>query len=270
LKEGRKTMKEKSGVLAIILILLFVGGGGAIFAENGELTPTPIPVEKKEEPVKWCPTTLISNNDMCMTCHVISGGKFVLKDTKPDAHVDYPAGAKILNYGTNKEAGYYLLDIIYANSVQKMFWFFAERGITHVVVEIYSYGGGLFDAWRIKGLFDEWKEGGGTIETRVYGGALSAGFMIFAAGSKGHRFVTSTAEFMWHEAQIGQWFEVTSASKEEEKARVLRHLEDNTNAWLATRGKLSKKEIDEKIAFKEFWFTGIEAVKMGFADGFIR
>ena len=30
------------------------------------------------------------------------------------------------------------------------------------------------------------------------------------------------------------------------------------------------KEIDEKIAKKEFWMSGADAVKYGFADGFIK
>jgi len=225
--------------------------------------------EKKKEPIKWCPKTLISDNDKCMNCHVMSGGKFRLKETKPDAHIDYPTNAKILNYGTNNEIGYFLMEAISPDLVQEMFWFFEQRGINHVIVEVYSYGGGLFNAWRIKGLFDQWKRERRIVETRVYGGAMSAGFLLFCAGTKGYRFVQSQAELMWHEAQVGQWPEVTSPSKEEHKAEIYRHLQDTANKWLATRGNLTKAELDEKVAFKEYWFTGVEAVKMGFADKLI-
>lgn len=258
---------KKLMIVGLAIGLIWFGSAAAqeIAADYAEAVEV-----EKEKPITWCPTTLISDNNMCFVCHVVSGGKFVLKATPPDAHIDYPLDAKIINYGTKQQVGYYFLNAISPGSVQKMLWFFNEYGLGHIVIEIHCYGGGLFDAWRIKGLFDEWKAGGGIIETRVYGGAMSAGFMVFCAGSKGHRFVSETAEFMWHEAQIGQWFELTSASKEEEKARIYRHLEDNGNAWLATRGKMSKKEIDEKIAFKEFWFTGREAVELGFADGFIK
>ena len=42
------------------------------------------------------------------------------------------------------------------------------------------------------------------------------------------------------------------------------------NDYLATRGKLTKQEIDAKIARKEFWMSGKEAVELGFADEFIK
>ena len=42
------------------------------------------------------------------------------------------------------------------------------------------------------------------------------------------------------------------------------------NDYLATRGKLTKQEIDAKIARKEFWMSGKEAVEFGFADEFIK
>jgi len=261
-------MKHKPTVVAIILIILFAG---SLLAYGGKEIVLAVPKEKKkEEPIKWCPTTLISDNDKCMTCHVVSGGKFVLKATRPDAHLDYPTDAKILNYGTDNEIGYYLMDSIIPSAIQTIFWFFEQYGINHVIIEIYSYGGGLFGAWRTKGLFDEWKAKGGILETRIYGGAMSAGFMLFCAGTKGYRFVQPQAELMWHELQAGQWPEVTSPSKEEHKAEIYRHLQDTANEWLATRGKMTKEELDEKVAWKEFWFTGKEAVELGFADGFIK
>ena len=51
---------------------------------------------------------------------------------------------------------------------------------------------------------------------------------------------------------------------------MLRHLQDIRNDYLATRGKLTKQEIDAKIARKEFWMSGKEAVEFGFADEFIK
>jgi len=47
-------------------------------------------------------------------------------------------------------------------------------------------------------------------------------------------------------------------------------LQDIRNDYLATRGKLTKQEIDAKIARKEFWMSGKEAVEFGFADEFIK
>jgi len=47
-------------------------------------------------------------------------------------------------------------------------------------------------------------------------------------------------------------------------------LQDVRNTYLATRGKLSKAEIDARVAKKEWWMSGKEAVELGFADGFIK
>jgi ATP-dependent protease ClpP protease subunit len=33
---------------------------------------------------------------------------------------------------------------------------------------------------------------------------------------------------------------------------------------------MSKEEIDDRIRKKEWWMTGAEAVKLGFADGLIK
>ena len=68
----------------------------------------------------------------------------------------------------------------------------------------------------------------------------------------------------------GFGFKIETPSDKEEAARVLRHLQNIRNDYLATRGKLTKQEIDAKIARKEFWMSGKEAVEFGFADEFIK
>lgn len=227
---------------------------------------------KEEKPEVWCPATRFTDNDKCMKCHVMSGKKFVVKETKPDSHLDYPFpayGMKILDYGKPTQRGYFCIDTIAPQPVQGALEWFDRHGIKHIVFEVYSYGGGVFDAWKIKGLFDDWKTRGMILETRLYGGAMSAGFLLFCAGTKGHRYAQPNAEIMWHEVQAGQWPEVTSPSKEEHKAEIYRHLQDNAHEWLATRGNMTKEELDNKVKFKEFWFNGREAHRLGFVDHLI-
>ena len=77
------------------------------------------------------------------------------------------------------------------------------------------------------------------------------------------------AELMWHELQALEGFGVTSPSSKEDEARVLRHLQDTANGWLAEVSDLTKQEIDDMVSYKEFWLTGTEAVKYGFADGLL-
>lgn len=115
----------------------------------------------------------------------------------------------------------------------------------------------------------DWQDSGGVIETRVNGFAASAGFLIFVARSKGHRLVGKQSDLMWHELISFKMFDVSSPSDKEEEGRVLRHLQNIRNDWLATRGKLSKKEIDDLVHKREFWMSGKQAVDYGFADKFI-
>ena len=145
------------------------------------------------------------------------------------------------------------------------------KKIKRVVIEIFSPGGGVFHAQKIISLMDEFKSEGGVVETRSDGASFSAGFYIFAAGSRGHRMVYPYAELMWHEIQslTGYGFVIDTPSSSEEKARVLKHLQKGRNEWLATRGNLTEEELDQKIRNREFWMTGKQAKDYGFADGFI-
>jgi ATP-dependent protease ClpP protease subunit len=74
---------------------------------------------------------------------------------------------------------------------------------------------------------------------------------------------------MWHELQTLEIFNLSTPSNKEDEARVLRHLQDTANSWLAEVSNLSKEEVDELVRYKELWVTGPEAVQYGFADGFI-
>ena len=236
----------------------------------GLVTPVAMAQEDKN-PESICPTTLMKED--CTKCHTMSGGKFVLKETPPDAHLDYPTGVKIVNYGKPDAYGTYTLgevDYSASNQIDALFQYLKDRDIKVAKIEILSGGGNLLLGWRIKGLMDEWTEAGNIVETRVRGVAASAAFFIFAAGTKGHRIVNSTAELMAHEVrswQGGMFFikEITPSGAEEE-AKVYKHLQDTISTWLATRGNLSKEKLDSMMKFKEFWMTGKQAKEYGFAD----
>jgi ATP-dependent protease ClpP protease subunit len=70
-----------------------------------------------------------------------------------------------------------------------------------VIIEIHTTGGPVPELLRIVNYMDWAKRQGVIIETRVYGFALSAGFLIFVNGSKGHRLAHNDALFMIHSAQ---------------------------------------------------------------------
>jgi ATP-dependent protease ClpP protease subunit len=239
---------------------------------------------EEDKPKAQCPKTKMVES--CLTCHVIP--TFELKEKRPDATYDYPnTRTKILGFEECKTIeqnqryigptakieclkGHFFLDSIVDEQVADAFRYWNRHGIKHVIFEIHSPGGNLFSAQRIVSLFQYWQSQGGIVETRIYGFALSAGFHIFVAGNLGQRFVGPQAELMWHEIQSFKFLDYSSPSDKEDEGAVLRHLQDTRNEWLASRSKLTKDELDQKIRKKEFWMSGKEAVeKYGFADAYI-
>ena len=134
-------------------------------------------------------------------------------------------------------------------------------------MEIHSPGGSLFNAQRIVGLMDDYKHWGGKITTKVNGFAASAGFYVFMNGDD--RLVSPTAQLMWHELYTFSFFKISEPSDSEDEARVLRHLQDTVNQWIADRSHLTKDEVDAMVKKKELWVNGLQALENGFATGLI-
>lgn len=220
--------------------------------------------EKKKESI--CPISKI--NADCLQCHVlrIKDGKpvFGLKEIKQDAYRQYPSGTQVID-----GKGYYLVGEITngeSNLIRDHFDYLKSHNIKYTVFDVHSPGGSLFAAWRIKGLMDEFESEGGIIETRTRGFAASAGAILFVAGTKGYRIINAQAEIMFHELWSVKFLDISTPADKEDEARVLRHLQDTISSWLATRGKLSKDELDQRMRKKEFWLSGKEAFENGFAD----
>jgi len=209
--------------------------------------------------------------DKCLECHILrlKDGKpvFGLKEIKPDSYRQCPSGTQILN-----GKGYYLIGEINvgeSNLIREHFEYLRVHNIKYTLLEIHSPGGSLFAAWRIKGLIDEFESESGTVETRVRGFAASAGAILFAAGTKGFRVANAQSEIMFHELYSVKFLDISTPSDKEDESRVLRHLQNTISSWLATRGKLSKDELDQKMRKQEFWITGKESYELGFADKLI-
>lgn len=250
-------MKTLIRILTILTILLFSLPGWAM----------EMPPEDKAAPETKgkCPITqVVGDVADCLRCHVV--GNFAVKDTAVDATRNYPTyDMKILEDAAG-EYGYFLLTAIEPDNVMKFLDYLREHKIKRAVVEIFSPGGSLFGAWRIVGLFTMAKSQGIVIETRVHGFAASAGFLIFIAGSMEHRSISPQSEIMWHELMAGSYFKIETPTSSEEEAKILRHLQDTANEYIASRCNLTKEDLDQRVKNKEFWLNGKQAYEEGFAD----
>jgi len=243
-------------IITMLTVLLFAFSSFAMEMPKGEKTP---------EIKGRCPKTqVVGDASDCLRCHV--AGSFAVKETAIGATRVYPIyDMQILN--NNKgEYGYYLLKEINSDNVKKFFVYLKTHKIDRAVIEIHSPGGSLFDAWRIIGLFSDAKSSGITVETRCHGFAASAGFLIFISGSMGHRVISPQSEVMWHELISFKMFDISSPTSSEDEAKVLRHLQDTANEYIASRCQLTKEELDKKVKNKEFWLNGKQAFADGFAD----
>jgi ATP-dependent protease ClpP protease subunit len=230
--------------------------------------------EDSKEPINVCPVFgLTGAIEDCMECHVTmrdgDGYKFGLKEVPKYAQYDPPLYTSIIDHDGEPAAYFCMRDIDHMN-VQKMFvWVFSHPEIKHVVMEIHSPGGSLFDSQRIVGYMDLAKSKGIIVETQCYGFGASAGFYVMVNGSKGYRSIIPSAFLMWHELRVGQLFKISTPSGTEDEAEDLRRLQNNINQKIASVSNMTLEEIDEWIHKRDAWITGKDSIEKGFADKLI-
>lgn len=218
-----------------------------------------------------CPRTKVRGElGTCMTCHIVPG--FELKESDLNAYRVYPIDCmEVLKDKDNKEYGSYSLDGEINEDAGKrfvkFFQYLKSHKINKAVIEIYSGGGDLFEAWKIKGIICKNKEDGIQITTRAYSIAASAASLLFLTGDV--RQISPTAELMFHELLSTDGLKVISPADKEDESRVLRHIQDGIAMYVSERCRMSKSSLDEKVRKKEYWVHGFEAIKLGMATDFI-
>lgn len=252
----------KKVMFVIISLMLGVGlawgNGPEDLGEEGQMSPQKSQCRKYPE--------IVSEWVNCKDCHLPPN--MALLEIRPEQKYDPPYGVTVREVqGEIKISA--LVGDISSTQIENLFDYARTHDIKHVVVEIHSPGGSLFDAWRIVGLFQGWESEGGIVETRCYGFAASAGFLIFSSGTIGHRYVSSVATIMWHELLEFAMFKMSTPSSKEDEAIILRGLQNTANWWLANRCEMTKEEIDAAVHRKEFWINGGRAHELGFSDHII-
>ena len=211
-----------------------------------------------------CPKTKMK--DSCFKCHSIPD--WSLKEKTPEANREIPCCPEMTVTDNGKTAHLFITEINSSHAATFFEYLSWHPEIAKCVFEIHSPGGSLFEAWRIIGLMEHWKARGMVIETRCYGFAASAGFILFVNGTPGHRFAAATSELMWHELYTFAMFKVSRPSDTEDEAIILRHLQNTASTFLAERSKRTVEQWKEMVYKKEFWCNGEEAKEYGLSDGY--
>jgi len=253
-------------IMIILNLFVFMVCVGNILAEPRQVVSNSSTRKEKPTNQARCPaTTIIGKATDCLRCHV--EGNFEVKETDPDAVRSYPIFGMFVRDGY----GYYVIKDIgdqLADNMLRFFDYLTRHNIDKAILEIQSPGGSLFDACRVIGIMTEWQKAktGRIIETKVNGFAASAGFLIATSGTVGYRYASKVSLLMWHQLYTFSMFKISTPSSSADEAKILKYIQDTINNWIASRSKLTKKVLAEKIEKKEFWVNGTDAVKYGFMD----
>lgn len=267
-------------IIKFVLCLILIASCATVWSnisfaqEEGLYKETTIrePVGK-EAKLSICPTTLMKES--CLSCHRTPDFKIKeIEEEDPFRKFNTPSWTEWRVENKKTFLVYNVVDKgIGAGSADNIVTFFeyAERhDQKHVVIKILSGGGSVFHAWRMIQTIEYYKSLGMIVEIRAEGFCASAAAILFASGSKGHRVASKQSQLMFHELWTFRMFAVDQPSSSEDQARVLRHIQDTGNMWLAGVSKLSKEEWDDLMKRKDFWMNGREALEeYGIADRYL-
>jgi len=155
-------------------------------------------------------------------------------------------------------------DITEENTLETIRWITYENllpGEEALTLYVNSDGGNLQDALA---LIDVMKQSRKPVRTIGLGSICSAAFLIFAAGAKGNRIISSNASIMCHQffgSSEGKYHDIKAVVKENElmNSRMVSVLRDCTN--------LDVRTIKTKLLPpSDVWFTAEELLQLGVAD----
>lgn len=136
--------------------------------------------------------------------------------------------------------------------------------IDPIKLYISTYGGAADEMFAIYDVMNHIKKQGVIIETIGLGKVMSAGTLMLAAGSEGHRKVGAHTRIMIHSVAGGSMGELHSIKNELEQMNVLQ--EEYIQA-MANETEMSKKQIQNLINRKiNVYLSADEAIEKGLAD----
>jgi ATP-dependent Clp protease, protease subunit len=165
-----------------------------------------------------------------------------------------------------KNHTYFLSGTIDEDSIEPVIrWIMYENMMEEegkvLTLYINSSGGGLYDAFA---LVDMMRKSAYPISTVGIGSVCSAAFVIFAAGTKGHRYMSENTSILSHQFTgdtSGKYHDMISGMKENEYAN------DRMKKVLSESTGLTEKAVKAKLLPpSDVWLTPAEAVALGAAD----
>lgn len=157
-------------------------------------------------------------------------------------------------------------DIESTNTLSAIRWIVYENSIREndnniLTLYINSFGGNLQDAFA---LIDVMRKSNKIIRTIGIGSICSAAFLIFAAGTKGERFISQNTSIMCHQyygETSGKFHDMQATMKENKllNERMITILVESTG--------LDSRTVKSKLLPpSDVWFSAQEILELGVAD----
>jgi len=125
-----------------------------------------------------------------------------------------------------------------------------------------SQGGDLYEAF---GLIDMMRNSQVPIRTIGYGSVMSAGFLIFASGTKGERYISPNTGIMCHQMsateEMGKYHDIKATRKETD--RLNKAMYDILKEATGLDGRTIKNKL---LPAHDVYMTAEEMVEYGAAD----
>lgn len=197
---------------------------------------------------------------------VVPFGNFCSADSdkRPSIFIQLPKNV----YYQDKTIYIYVKWVDYGDLVE-MFNQMQLLSYNKVVVDLFSFGGSVFDALAMVALFEDLQRAGKIVEVRARGIVASAGLIIMMSGTTGYRYIDRLSWIMFHEMQSFKFFALESVSDQEEQAKINRRIQDTINKFVTEKTKLTPEKLSELIKKRELWCDSNDAIKYGFADKII-
>ena len=138
------------------------------------------------------------------------------------------------------------------------------KGENPLTLYINSEGGTLPDAFA---LIDVMRMSKSPVRTIGIGSICSSGFLIFAAGAKGHRLIGQNTTIMCHqfsESTEGKYHDLQTKIKENKR------MNDRMISLLTECSVLSEREVKTKLLPpSDVWLSAEDIVELGIADSIL-
>ena len=126
-----------------------------------------------------------------------------------------------------------------------------------------TYGGAADDMFSFYDILNQAKESC-EVHTIGLGKVMSAGVLLLAAGTKGHRYIGKNCRVMIHAVTAGNIGELHSLKNEME---AIQQLQDSYTNALVTETSMTKRQLNRLLDRKvNVYLTAEEAIEYGIAD----